>query len=213
VQNNNIGFPANSFYLFQQVYGANGMPIEGLYVDRSGEGGNVTANDNNKYHYKQPAPDVVMGITSSFSYKKFDASFSARANIGNYVYNNVASDRGNYSGLYNQSGFFNNLPTNITETEFVNPQYWSDYYLENASFFRMDNITIGYNFDKLFTEKLKARLSLTAQNAFVITKYSGLDPEMTVSDNSKSEGDPAAGIDWGTYPSAMTLMLGMNINF
>lgn len=199
VQNINIGFPSGSFFLFQQVYGTNGMPLEGLYVDRSGDGGNVAGNNKNKYHYKKPAPDLVMGITSSLAYKQFDASFSARVNIGNYVYNNVASEKATYASLYNQSGFFNNLPTTITKTEFVNPQYWSDYYLENASFFRMDNISVGYNFNSFFTEKLKARLSLTAQNAFIITKYSGLDPEVD------------GGIDNSIYPRARVFVVGLNI--
>lgn len=199
VQNNNIGFPAYSFFLLQQVYGSNGMPIEGLYVDRSGNGGNVAGNNANKYHYKKPAPDYVMGINSSLNYKNFDASFSARVNIGNYVYNNLASGPSNYASLYNQSGFFNNLPTMVTKTDFVNPQYWSDYYLENASFFRMDNISVGYNFNKFFTDKLKARLSLTAQNAFVITKYSGLDPEVD------------GGIDNNIYPRPRVFVVGLNI--
>jgi TonB-dependent starch-binding outer membrane protein SusC len=199
IQNQNIGFPANSFYVFQQVYASNGMPIEGLYVDRSGEGGNVAGNNANKYHYKKPAPDFVMGLTSSFNYKSFDASFSLRANIGNYAYNNLASERANYSSLYNQSGFFNNLPTMVTKTEFVNPQYWSDYFIENASFLRMDNISVGYSFDKFFTDKLKARLSATVQNAFVITKYSGMDPEVD------------GGIDNNIYPRARVFVVGLNI--
>lgn len=199
VQNHNIGFPAFSYFLLQQVYASNGMPIEGLYVDRSGDGGNVSGNNANKYHYKKPAPDVVMGITSSISYKSFDASFSGRLNLGNYVYNNLASERATYASLYNQSGFFNNLPTMITKTEFVNPQYWSDYYLENASFFRMDNISVGYNFNKFFTDKLKARLSLTAQNAFIITKYTGLDPEVD------------GGIDNNIYPRPRVFVVGLNI--
>ncbi len=201
IQNHNVGFPANSFNVFQQIYDANGMPIEGLYIDRSGEGGNISGNDNNKYLYEKPAPDVVMGLSSSFRYKNFDAMVSARVNLGNYVYNNVASDRAVYSSLYNQSGYFNNLPTQVNLTKFNTPQYFSDFYVENASFFRLDNISIGYNVNKLFTEKLDARFSLTVQNAFIITKYNGLDPEV------------ADGIDNNIYPRARTFVLGVNVNF
>ena len=201
VQYNTIGYPANSFFVFQQVYDVNGMPIEGLYIDRSGKGGNISGSDDNKYHYEKPAPDFVMGFNSSFRYKSFDALVSARVNIGNYVYNNVASDRAVYASLYNQSGFFNNLPTQINNTRFQNPQYWSDFYVENASFFRLDNISVGYNVDKLFTEKLNARFSFTVQNALVITKYNGLDPEVD------------GGIDNNFYPRARTFVLGVNVNF
>ncbi|PKP16062.1 MAG: SusC/RagA family protein, partial [Bacteroidetes bacterium HGW-Bacteroidetes-22] len=132
--------------------------------------------------------------------KHWDASFSARVNIGNYVYNNVASERANYQAVYNQSGFFNNLPTSISKTEFSNPQYWSDFYIENASFFRMDNITVGYNWDNLFSRNIGARVSFTVQNAFVITNYTGLDPEVS------------GGIDNNIYPRPRTFVLGISMN-
>ncbi|NTW24475.1 MAG: TonB-dependent receptor [Lentimicrobium sp.] len=201
IQNNNVGYAANSFYVFQQVYDANGMPIEGLYIDRSGDGGNVSGNEQNKYHYEKPAPDFVMGLSTSLRYKKFDAMLSARANIGNYVYNNVASSSAVYSSLYNQSGFYNNLPTQVNLTKFNNPQYWSDFYIENASFFRLDNVSIGYSFNELLNEKLDARLSFTVQNALVLSNYNGLDPEVD------------GGIDNNFYPRARTFVLGINLNF
>jgi len=201
IQNQNVGFPVNSFFVFQQVYDANGMPIEGLYVDLSGKGGTITSSNLNKYHYKQPAPKVTMGLSSNVSYKNIDFSFSSRVNLGNYAYNNLASERSRYSTLYNQSGFFNNLPTLVYDTKFNNPQYWSDYYVENASFFRLDNISVGYNFNKLFTQKLKARLSFTVNNAFVITKYKGLDPEVD------------GGIDNNIYPRPRVYVLGVNITY
>ncbi len=197
IQNQLVGYPVNSFFAFQQVYGADGMPIEGLYVDRSGLGGTVTSNNKNKYHYEKPAPDVTMGISSRLEYKKFDFSFSGRVNLGNYVYNNIASDRANYSGFYNQSGFFNNLPTQIFNTHFTNPQYFSDFYLENASFFRMDNMGIGYNFDQY----VRTRLSFTVQNVFTVTKYNGLDPEVD------------GGIDNNIYPRPRVFILGLNLTF
>jgi TonB-dependent starch-binding outer membrane protein SusC len=201
VQNQNLGYPVNSFFLFQQVYDVNGMPIEGLYVDRSGNGGNITSNNLNKYHYKQPAPKVTMGISSNVAYKNIDFAFSGRINIGNYVYNNIASERARYSTLYNQSGFFNNLPTSVNDTKFTDPQYWSDFYVENASFFRMDNISLGYNFNKFITQKLKARMSFTVNNAFVITNYKGLDPEVD------------GGIDNNIYPRPRVYVLGLSVTF
>lgn len=194
IQNQRVGFPANSFYVFQQVYGSNGMPIEGLYVDRTGSGGTVTSNNLNKYHYKKPAPDYTIGINSRIAYKQFDFSFSGRANIGNYVYNNVASGA-LYTTVYNQSGFYNNLPRVYENAKFTNTQYFSDFYIENASFFKMDNMSVGYNFEKY----VKARLSFTVQNAFTITKYKGLDPEVD------------GGIDNNFYPRPRVFVLGVNL--
>lgn len=200
VQINAVGYPANTFFLFSQVYDTDGMPIEGLYVDKTGEGGNVAGNNANKYYLQNPAPDYLVGLSSYFSYKDFDFSFSGRFNFGNYVYNNNASNRGEYANLYNQSGFLTNILTDVEKTGFVNAQFWSDYYLEDASYFRMDNINLGYNFSQLFTEKLSGRLSFTVQNAFVITKYSGLDPEVD------------GGIDNNIFPRPRTFMLGVNFN-
>lgn len=196
IQNQRVGFPSNSFYVFQQVYGSNGMPIEGLYVDRTGSGGTVTSNNLNKYHYKKPAPDWTLGINTRLDYKQFDFSFSGRANIGNYVYNNVASGA-LYSTVYNQSGFYNNVPKQINNALFTNTQYFSDLYIENASFFKMDNVSLGYNLEKSF----RARFSLTLQNAFTITKYNGLDPEVN------------GGIDNNFYPRPRIFVLGVNLTF
>jgi iron complex outermembrane receptor protein len=196
IQNQRVGFPANSFYVFQQVYGSNGMPIEGLYVDRTGTGGTVTSNNLNKYHYKKPAPDYTLGINSRIAYKQMDFSFSGRANIGNYVYNNVASGA-LYSTVYNQSGFYNNIPRLVNNAKFTNTQYFSDFYIENASFFRMDNMSVGYNFDQY----VKTRLSFTVQNVFAITKYKGMDPEVN------------GGIDNNFYPRPRVFVLGVNLTF
>lgn len=196
IQNQRVGFPVNSFYVFQQVYGSNGMPIEGLYVDRTGTGGTITSNNLNKYHYKKPAPDVTLGINSRIAYKHLDFSFAGRANLGNYVYNNVASGA-LYSTVFNQSGFFNNLPKLVNNAKFTNTQYFSDFYLENASFFKMDNMSVGYNFEQY----IKARLSFTVQNAFTITNYKGLDPEVS------------NGIDNNFYPRPRIFVLGVNLTF
>ena len=201
VQKHMIGYPAYTFFLFKQVYGADGMPIEGLYVDKTGNGGDVSGNNANKYYSKKPAPDYVFGINTSFQYKQIDFSFSGHANVGNYVYNNNNSNRALFQNIYNQSGYLANIPESISETEFQTAQYWSDIYLENASFFRMDNITVGYTFNNILAEKLTGRVSFTVNNAFVITKYSGIDPE--ISD----------GIDKNLYPRPRTFILGLNIDF
>ncbi|VAW17483.1 Outer membrane TonB-dependent transporter, utilization system for glycans and polysaccharides (PUL), SusC family [hydrothermal vent metagenome] len=210
IQNISVGYPINSFFVYQQVYNTNGMPIEGVYVDLSGNGGNVTSSNLNKYRYKDPAADVLMGISSRVMYKQFDLSFSGRVSLGNYVYNNVASDRALYSSMYNQSGFFNNLPKWVNNTGFSNTQYWSDYYVENASFFRMDNITLGYDLTKALNNTVSSRISFTVQNAFIITKYTGLDPEIGATGDANR---PTLGIDNNIYPRPRVFLFGVNFTF
>lgn len=201
VQINGIGHPANTFYLFRQVYDQFDNPIEGLYVDKTGSGGNVAGDELNKFYVHNPVPEILIGLSSRVSYKNFDFSFSGRINLNNYVYNNNASSMALYQNLYNQSGYNSNILTDVEKTEFTTAQYWSDIYLENASFFRMDNMSLGYSFDQLLTEKLNGRVAFTVQNAFVITNYSGLDPEVS------------GGIDDNIYPRPTTYMLGLNLNF
>jgi iron complex outermembrane receptor protein len=201
VQNNQVGFPNRSFFVFEQVYNESGMPIEGLYVDRSGSGGEVISNNLNKYHSDNPAPEYLIGVNSSLNVNNFDFSFSGRLNLGAYVYNNVFSERALYSQAYNQSGFFNNLPTAVESTGFVDPQYWSDHYVESADFFRMDFMSLGYNFGGIFNDLMQARVSFTVQNAFLITEYNGLDPEVE------------SGIDQNIYPRPRTFLFGVNLSF
>lgn len=198
---NAVNHPYNSFYVWEQVYDKAGNPIEGAYVDQ---------NDDNKIDeedlicYKKSAPDVFMGLTSQLSYKNWDLSFALRASIGNYAYNNVQSNREAYEGsqMYDQTGFLKNRMTTAWKTNFKTGQYRSNYYVQNASFVRMDNITLGYTFDKLFTEKQSARVYFTVQNPFVITKYDGLDPEIS-----------GSGVDNNIYPRPRVFMLGLNLNF
>lgn len=202
VQVNAVGYAANTFYLFKQYYNKSGMPIEGLYYDKTGEGGNIAGNNDNKYYLKNPAPDYTIGINSSLTYNDFDLSFSGRVNIGNYVYNNNNSNRALYQNIYQEAGgYFSNIPSSINDTKFETAQYRSDVYLENGSFFRMDHITLGYSFSELFTQKLSGRVLLSVQNAFVLTKYSGLDPEIS------------NGIDNAIYPRPRTFLLGFNLQF
>jgi iron complex outermembrane receptor protein len=201
VQNNNVGFPQSSFFVFQQIYDANGRPIEGLYVDRTGNGGNVVSNQLNKFHYKQPAPIVLLGFTSTLSYKNFDFFMAGRVSLGNYVYNNGASNTFYQAAFNNNTSTFNNLRTFIYDTGFGTAQYWSSHYVENGSFFKMDNMSLGYNVTELFNQKLKARFSFTVQNAFMVTNYSGIDPEI------------ANGIDNNIYPRPRVFLVGVNLTY
>lgn len=204
IQNNNIGHPVNSFFVFQQVYDVNGKPIEGLYVDRTGEGGNVTSNRLNRYHYNNPAPRVLMGLTSTLTYGNFDFFFAGRLSLDNYVYNNGAANT-YYAATYNNNTeSFNNIRTIISDTGFegvAGSQFWSDFYVENASFFKMDNMSLGYTNDKWLNQKLRTRFSFTVQNAFMITDYKGIDPEV------------AGGIDNNLYPRPRTFILGINLTY
>ncbi len=201
VQINSTGHAANTFLLFKQVYDENGMPVEGLYVDKTGKGGVVSDNDLNKYYLETPAPDYLIGLSVRFDYKNFDVSLGGRLNIGNYVYNNNASNMALYQNMYNQSGYASNIPTYINDSKFRTAQYWSDFYLHDASFFRMDNISVGYRFNELLAEKFSGRVSFTVQNAFTITDYPGLDPEVD------------GGIDNNVFPRPRTFMFGINLEF
>ena len=209
IQNQQVGFPAFSFFPYQQVYDDAGNPIEGLYVDRSGDGGSVVGNSANKYHYKRPAPDFLIGFNSRLTYKRIDFSFSSRLSIGNYVYNNVEAGYAFYNAVY-QLEHFRNIPKSISNTEFVSQQQLSNYYIQDASFFKMDNMSLGYNFDNVISEKLKARLSFTVQNAFVITEYDGIDPELGPAGEGVTQG---FGIDNNIYPRPRTFLMGINLTF
>lgn len=188
------GHPANSFYLFQQVYDESGAPLEGVYVDQNGDG---QINDFDKIINKSPDPKVTMTFGSQFRYKKWDLGFNIRASIGNYVYNNVLSTKAVYNDLFTYG--LNNVVEN--DYYFEQPRYMSDYYLRNASFVRCDNITLGYTWDNLLNDKLRLRLFGAVQNPFVITKYKGVDPEVF------------GGIDNSVYPRATTYSLGLVATF
>ena len=203
-----VGHPAYSFFMNKQVYDSNGSPIEGLYADLSGNGGTVNGNNADKYIYKNPAPDFLLGFSARFSYKNFDISASTRASLGNYVYNQVAASA-SYDQMY-QIGYWKNFPTYLSDTKFVKRQFTSDYFVENASFFKLDNLTAGYNFNNIY-DKLNARLSFTVQNVFTITKYSGIDPEVGYSKVGGVDGVP--GIDNNAYPRPRTFMLGISISY
>ena len=198
-----VGSPLNSFFVNQQVYDANGRPIEGVYVDLSGEGGAINGIDKNKYTYKKPSPDYLMGLSARYAYKNFDISASSRISLGNYVYNSIASGA-SYDIRY-ALGYWANAPKYLEDTKFVTRQPYSDYFVQNASFFKLDNINAGYNIVNIMN-KVNARVSFTVQNVFTVTKYDGTDPEVNI-------GGDSPGVDNNFYPRPRTFILGVNLTF
>ncbi len=197
IQIHSVGYPKYSFYVWEQVYDQDGTPIEGLYVDRNGDG-TITVED--RYRYKHPDPNVFMGFNSMLRYGNFDFSFAGRIALGNYIYNNNFSNSGSYSSIY-LSGCLGNANRNLIETQFENPKYFSDYYIENGSYLKLDNASLGYTFDNLLAGKLNLRVYTTAQNLLLITKYRGLDPEV------------ANGIDNNIYPRPRTFLFGVSMTY
>jgi len=196
IQLDQVGYAKNSFYTYTQVYGANGKPLEGVYLDKNGDGV-INSSDLSVNH--SPDPQEYFGISSDLSVKKWSFGFSARANLGNYAYNNVASSTGLGSNFINGLGIIENGSSSVLKSNFTTAQYLSDYYLENASFFRMDNMHIGYNFGKVFRNGGDLKVTGNVQNVFIITKYTGVDPETT------------NGIDNNSYPRPRTYVLGLNL--
>lgn len=197
-----VGHPVSAYYTYQQVYDQNGLPIEGEFVDRNGDG---IINSNDRYFYKKADADVLMGFTSKLIYKNWDFSFSLRASLGNYAYNAVDAGNSNVEveRLYNGSSW-HNVPTMVLEKKwnYVSTEDGlSDYFIQNASFLKCDNITVGYSFEKLFKLPISGRIYATAQNVFTITKYKGIDPEIN------------GGYDGNIYPRPFTGVLGLNLNF
>ncbi len=199
IQVHSEGYSPNTFFVYQQVFDEEGNPIEGLYVDRN-QDGEIT--DEDRYHHHKPAGDVYLGLNSSLEYNNLTFSFAGRANFGNFVYNNVSSMNGELSRLYRPEGpYLSNITTDAFDVNFNNARYLSDYYIQDASFFKMDNITLAYNFADLMPQNLNMSVSFTVQNAFVITKYDGLDPEIS------------SGIDNNFYPRPRNFVLGVNLQF
>jgi TonB-dependent starch-binding outer membrane protein SusC len=197
IQIHSVGYPFRSFFMYQQIYASDGTPIQGLYADLN-EDGMVTIND--RYRAGSPAPSVIMGLSSRLNFRQWDFSFGARVHTGNYVYNNTLSNTAHFSYLHNSAGFLNNVNRRVYETNFTHPQLFSDYYLENGSFFKMDYISLGYSFSNLIGNS-DIRVYSTVQNPFMITGYSGLDPEIQ------------NGIDRNVYPRPLNVLFGVSMGF
>jgi len=186
IQIHSVGYSPYTFYLYEQEYDENNKPIEGKY-----KGGLVKG--------KNPMPKSYLGISSKLSYKDWYFGFNGHANFGNYVYNNVKS-KDYKTKVYSGNGSYSNLLSYTAAEGFENLQLYSDFFLEDGSFFRMDNITLGRNF-KNISDKFDLGINLSVQNAFVITNYSGLDPEVYL------------GIDNNMYSRPRSFLFGLNVNF
>ena len=197
IQKHEVGHPAYSFYVYEQVYDAAGNPLEGVFVDRNGDG---HINEADKYLYHSRDPKVTMTWNNTFNWKNWDFGFVLRANIGNWMYNNTQAS--NVSKRNNAALPLSNLmaDTFLFETSDITT-IMSDYFVQNASFVRCDNITLGYTWNNLINNNLRLRLYGAVQNPFVITKYKGLDPEVF------------SGIDSGVYPKPITFSLGVVASF
>ncbi|MCR4603047.1 MAG: TonB-dependent receptor [Prevotella sp.] len=191
VQIQKVGNPINSFYVFQQVYDEAGKPLEGVYVDRNHDG---QITDDDRYVYYKPDADVNIGLNTELSYKKWTLSASLRSSLGNYVYNNVQSDAEMKADMWTNN-FIANRISSAPTTNFSQAQYKSDYYVQNASYLKLDKVTLAYNICDW------CRVNLTAQNIFTITNYEGVDPEV------------AGGIDNNMYPRSRNFILGASFNF
>ncbi|SHM67673.1 SusC/RagA family TonB-linked outer membrane protein [Flavobacterium chilense] len=203
IEVNSVGFAPESFLVYQQLYDANKKPIAGAYVDRNGDG---KIDDGDRYRFHKPAADYTFGLFSTLNYKKFDFTMNWRASLGNYIFDNVSSNLG-YSdaGLRRQTDL-SNVSTDYLNTGFTyedngTSRYLSDYYIKDASFIKLDNVTLGYTFDKTLLKSASLRFTAGVQNVFVLTKYKGLDPEKF------------NGIDNNVYPRARTFLFGVNASF
>ena len=207
IQAQHVGNAVNSFHVFQQAYDKNGKPLEGVVVDRNGDG---KITDADKYYYKAPAAPVTMGFASRFEYRNWDFGFALRASLGNYVYNDAFASTSNMSNseIYVNSKYLVNRPTDVVADNWLSSATTStqtDYWVQNASFLKMDNVTLGYSFANLLKQGswngITGRIYGTVNNVFCLTKYKGLDPEVF------------NGIDNNLYPRPISFILGLNLNF
>jgi len=195
-----IGYNRGAYFVYKQVYGEDGKPIDNLFSDLNRDG---IINEQDLYQYKGADPRMFFGLSSNLTVGKWNAGFVARSNIGNYLYNGVSSG-GTVRNILNPIGFISNTSSELLRTGLSgngSNYFFSDYYVQNASFLRLDNLSIGYNVGRVFKNKANLRLSANAQNVFVLTQYNGLDPEIN------------GGIDNNIYPRPRTFVLGVNLDF
>jgi iron complex outermembrane receptor protein len=181
------------------------MPIENQVVDRNADG---QITDDDRYFYKSPWAPVTMGLGSRLEWKNWDFGFNMRASIGNYVYNDNYASRVNLTELY-YGGYMQNTFNDAVSLDWRNAEWvQSDYFVHNASFLKLDNVTLGYSFANLFKtgkwQGMSGRVYGTVNNVFTITKYKGLDPEVNTT---------LYGVDYEIYPRSRSFMLGLNLNF
>ena len=202
IQMHQVGFPPSAFYVYEQVYDQDGTPIEGEYVDRNGNG---TIDAGDRYFYHKPAADFTFGLNTTLSWRNLSLAISGHGSAGNWVYNNVASDGEMFADLWTNN-FTSNRLNSALKSDFNQACYLSDYYVRDASFFKIDNITLGYTFPSLAKNAKTGRalgmnIFATVQNVCTFTKYDGLDPEIF------------SGIDNNLYPRPRTYVIGLKFNF
>jgi len=206
-QAHSVGHPASSFYVYQQVYDDNGNALEGVVVDRNGDG---VISEDDKYFYKSPMAPVTMGFASRMDYKNWDFGFSLRASIGNYVFNDLLAGASNLSRseIFTSTNYLSNRPIAVLDANWQTyslTSTLSDRWVQNGSFLKCDNITLGYSFADLFRSGswggINGRVYATCSNVFTITKYSGIDPEVF------------GGIDNSVYPRPISFIFGLSLNF
>ncbi len=208
IQIHSVGFAPASFYVFEQILEGDGQIAEGEFVDRNGDG---LINGDDKYRFKKPAADYTFGFTNRLAVGAFDLSFAGRASVGNYVYNNVQTELGYLDRLYNSTNILWNIHQAALDNNAISQANltFSDFFVREASFFRFDHITLGYNVDDLIGDF--ARIYVTAQNPFVLTSYDGLDPEIFEANDDVTL--VKRGIDNSIYPRPRTFVFGLNIEF
>ena len=200
IQTHTEGQTPYSFLVYQQVYDASGAAIEGVYIDRNGDD---IINDDDRYIKESPFADVIMGFNTNLKYKNWDLSVISRANFGNYAYNNVASNAVFSQAIGNSGGFLRNIHSDYLYTGFMDyteTSLLSDHYVKEASFFKIDNITLGYTLKDAYKDT-DIRFYGSAQNVLTVTNYEGLDPEIY------------GGIDNNFYPRPRSFVFGVNIDF
>lgn len=192
-----VGERPYTFYLCKQAYDENGKPLEGQYIQPDGS---VSSNEYRYATGKSALPTSYIGFNTRLSYKNWDLAISGHGSFGNYVYNYVAADQ-YVQSVYSDQGSYSNILQSTADTGFQTQQLYSDMWLENGSFFRFDNITLGYTFDKLWNDNSRLRLTASVSNIATITGYSGIDPELP------------DGLDREVYPRPRTYTFGVNLTF
>ena len=192
------GYEPYMFYVYHQLYDSKtGKPIEGAYADLNNDG---EINESDLYRYHSPAPKYIMGLSTSLRYKQLTLGMSFRANIDNYVYNGMGMSTGAFETVSYNNSQLNNLNTSFLKTGFKTRQYLSDYYVENASFLKLDNLSLSYNVGKI-NKWASLTVSAMVQNVFTITGYSGTDPEVP------------NGMDNSFYPRPRTYSVSLGLQF
>ena len=196
MQIHSVGYAPSTFFVYKQKYDAAGKPLEGQYEDLNKDG---VINEQDKYRAHNPEPKVLMGLSTTLTFDRWSLSTSLRGSIGNYIYDNVSSLMATHQAVLNSGNYFRNTTPEINKSDFQNnndKQFISDYYLHKASFVKMDNLTLGYDFGRILG-KASLRASATVQNVFTLSPYKGLDPERS--------------IDFSLYPIPRTYSLNLSL--